>query len=62
MSILLSYQNESFYRRYGKRILDIVLSLLGLLVLSPFLLLIVLLILLDSRGRPFFVRNVLEGI
>lgn len=57
MSILLSYQNESFYRRYGKRILDIVLSLLGLLVLSPFLLLIVLLILLDSRGRPFFCQE-----
>jgi len=57
MSILLSCQNHSFYRRRGKRILDMVLSFLALLALSPFLLLVVLLILLDSHGRPFFCQE-----
>lgn len=42
------------YEKYGKRALDILLSLVGLVVLSPLLLLIALLIKLDSRGPVIF--------
>lgn len=57
MSILLSCQNQSFYTRYGKRILDVVLSSLALLVLSPLFCLVILLIHVDSRGSPFFLQK-----
>lgn len=40
--------------RFLKRALDIALSLLGLLVLSPLLLLLLVLIRLDSPGKPIF--------
>lgn len=39
------------YEKYVKRIIDIVLSLVGLVLLSPLLLIIALLIKLDSKGR-----------
>lgn len=46
--------NDTFYKTYGKAILDTLLSLLGLIVLSPLLLLISLFIKLDSKGPVFF--------
>ncbi len=45
---------NSFYARCGKRILDIVLSLCGILVLSPLYLVLALAIKLDSPGPIFF--------
>lgn len=45
------------YRRYGKRWLDVALSIGGLLLLSPLLLLIALWIKLDSRGPVFFFQK-----
>ncbi|MCD5032923.1 sugar transferase [Enterococcus faecalis] len=45
---------NNYYSLYGKRILDTVLSLLGLLCLLPFFFLIVILIKLDSKGPVFF--------
>ena len=42
------------YVKIGKRIIDIVLSLVGLIVLSPVFLLIVIFIKIDSRGPVFF--------
>ncbi|GIP39900.1 UDP-phosphate galactose phosphotransferase [Paenibacillus sp. J31TS4] len=42
------------YRSFGKRIFDILLSLVGILVLSPIFLLLILLIKLDSSGPVFF--------
>lgn len=41
----------------GKRIFDIVFSLFGLIVLSPFLLLISLLITMGSKGGFFFIQK-----
>lgn len=38
----------------GKRLFDILCSLTGLILVSPFFLILVLLIVLDSRGGPFF--------
>lgn len=42
------------YQKYLKRIIDVVLSLCGIIVLSPVLLLIALWIKLDSKGPVFF--------
>lgn len=46
-----------FYRQYIKRILDIMLSLLGILLLSPIWLLIMLTIKVNSRGPVFFIQK-----
>lgn len=42
------------YQRFGKRLLDLAISLTGLLVLSPLLLAISLVLLIANRGTPFF--------
>ncbi|MBK5484115.1 sugar transferase [Peribacillus sp. TH16] len=42
------------YKKYGKRIIDLVLSLLGLIILSPMILLLLLCIKLDSKGPVLF--------
>ena len=49
-------QKNSLYRRFIKRLLDFVISLLALIILSPIMLLISLLVLLDS-GRPVFFQQ-----
>jgi len=41
----------------GKRIFDIFFSFFGLIILSPFLLLIALLLALESRGGVFFIQK-----
>jgi lipopolysaccharide/colanic/teichoic acid biosynthesis glycosyltransferase len=43
------------YRRFGKRVLDVALGALGLVVLSPLLVLILVLVKLTSRGPVFYV-------
>ena len=40
-----------------KRIFDIVLSLLGMVILSPVFLIIAIIIKIDSKGPVFFVHN-----
>lgn len=45
---------NSFYRSIGKRIIDLVLSGVGTIVLAPFMLLIALLIKLESKGPVLF--------
>lgn len=45
------------YRKFGKRLFDIVFSLLFLLLLSPFLLLVALLVKLTSPGPVLFVQE-----
>ena len=42
------------YKTYLKRLLDLVLSFIGLLVLSPILLLVILLLAIANNGKPFF--------
>ena len=41
------------YKSFIKRIIDIVISLIGLIVLSPLFLIIAILIKLDSKGDVF---------
>lgn len=42
------------YKTYLKRLLDVVLSFMGLLALSPILLLVILLLAIANNGKPFF--------
>lgn len=48
------HKQNHYYLFWGKRFLDILLSLLGLLILFPFFCLISILIKLDSKGPVFF--------
>ena len=45
------------YRKYIKRLLDFILSLIALLVLSPFLLIFTILGAIAMKGNPFFVQK-----
>ena len=42
------------YVRFGKRLVDLIDSFFGLILLSPFLLALTLFLLLANRGNPFF--------
>lgn len=42
------------YVRFGKRLVDLIVSFFGLILLSPFLLALTLFLLLANRGNPFF--------
>jgi len=42
------------YKTYLKRFLDLVLSFIGLLTLSPILLIVILLLAIANNGKPFF--------
>jgi undecaprenyl-phosphate galactose phosphotransferase len=50
----LRKEHETFYKSYGKTLIDFLLSLVGLIIISPLLLIISLLIKIDSRGPIFF--------
>ena len=49
-----SEYKRSFYDIFFKRVIDIVLSLLGLLILSPVFLIVCLAVLIDDPGPIFF--------
>lgn len=53
----LHFKHHSFYTRYVKRLMDMTLSLIGLLLLAIPLLLIAVLIRLDSKGPVFFLQE-----
>ena len=42
------------YVRFGKRLVDVIVSFFGLILLSPFLLALTLFLLIANRGNPFF--------
>jgi O-antigen biosynthesis protein WbqP len=48
---------NSFYRLYGKRVIDIVLSGVGAIVLLPLFIIIAVLIKLESKGPVFFCQE-----
>jgi len=54
---ILEYESEEIPKRgyMLKRLIDIVFSLLGLLILSPLFMIVALLIKLDSRGPVFYI-------
>ena len=54
-------QFESFYAQFGKRVFDITVALILLIILFPFMLL-VLLVLLITTGRPVFFTQTRTGI
>ncbi len=48
---------RGFYRQYGKRLLDLFLTILALIVLAPFFLIAALVIRLESPGPVFYVQE-----
>ena len=50
-------QKSTFYLKYGKRIFDIFISLTGLIILSPFLVVIVLSIKFFDKGPIFYKQD-----
>lgn len=55
-------RKETFYQKYIKIILDFLISLIGLFVLSPVLLIIAIAIKIDSKGPVFFKQKDLEDM
>ncbi|MFL2101031.1 sugar transferase [Desemzia sp. FAM 24101] len=53
----LNFKHRSFYARYIKRLMDITLSFIGLMMLLLPLLVIAALIRLDSKGPVFFLQE-----
>ncbi len=47
----------SMYKKIGKPLLDFVISLVGLLVLSPVVVCITILLFFANNGKPFFVQR-----
>ena len=45
------------YAKYFKRIIDFVLSLIGLIVLSPVFLILIIFGVIFMRGNPFFTQS-----
>jgi undecaprenyl phosphate N,N'-diacetylbacillosamine 1-phosphate transferase len=45
------------YRRYGKRIMDFILSLLGIVVLSPLFIVITVILYIANDGKPYFIQR-----
>ena len=48
---------NNFYQKYGKRLFDVLFSLVALIVLSPFFLAVSILIKLTSKGPVFFIQD-----
>lgn len=48
---------KGFYRNFGKRAIDIVLSAMMLLIIWPILLIVALLVKIDSKGPAIFVQE-----
>ena len=44
------------YKKFFKRLIDLTVSLLGLIILSPVFVVLTLLLWVDHRGSPFFVQ------
>lgn len=51
------FSKLNIYNRYTKRIMDIVISLIALIILSPVFLIIAISIKIESRGPVFFVHK-----
>ena len=55
---LLEYLNKDFYQRWGKRIFDVIIALLMIVVLSPAMIIIIIAIKLSSSGPVIYKRKV----
>lgn len=49
--------DSGLYEKYVKRVLDVLLSFLGLVVISPLLLILITIIKLSDRGSVFFIQK-----
>lgn len=45
------------YKKYFKRSFDVIAAIIGLIIISPLFLIIILILLIDNRGKPFFYQK-----
>ena len=45
------------YKKYGKRIFDIIVSTIGLITLSPLFIIVAILVKVTSRGSIFYIQK-----
>ncbi len=57
MTVADSAPPRGFYRRFGKRLLDILLSILSIVVFMPLFLIMAAIVRLDSPGPVFYVQE-----
>lgn len=50
-------KKKGLYEKYGKRFLDVTLSFMAIIVLSPIFLLLIILGIVFMRGNPFFIQE-----
>lgn len=50
-------KKKGLYEKYGKRFLDVTLSFMAIIVLSPVFLLLIILGIVFMRGNPFFIQE-----
>lgn len=53
----LKYKNKKMIYKFSKRLIDIIFSLLGIVILSPIVLVIAILIKIDSKGPIIFSQD-----
>ena len=54
---MLNLFKKEVYKTYIKRIVDFFLSLFGLIILSPVLLVVIVLLAIANSGKPFFFQK-----
>lgn len=52
-----SIEHKTLYQLFGKRIIDIAFSFFALMIILPLFYIIIILIILDSKGSPFFIQK-----
>lgn len=53
----LEYEKAGLFYSFSKRLLDVILSLMGIILLSPIFILVIIAIKIDSKGKAFFVQE-----
>lgn len=53
----LEYEKAGLFYSFSKRLIDVILSLMGIILLSPIFILVIIAIKIDSKGKAFFVQE-----
>ena len=53
----LEYEKAGLFYSFSNRLLDVILSLMGIILLSPIFILVIIAIKIDSKGKAFFVQE-----
>lgn len=53
----LEYEKVGLFYSFFKRLFDVILSLMGIILLSPIFIIVIIAIKIDSKGKAFFVQE-----